>query len=720
MLNDRDIKDLRRFIFSIAPLSRVMLRHTRPLLEIYKKKGELTSNLPKRIILPLPRITFTPQEKECYECLEIYCRELAGQIAKSGDKRQKFAIGFYLSFLRLRFASSLFAIRETLRRRREKVKLTLHKITDDESFAQNEFDMEDLLDEGDDDAVVIQSVLKDRQKEDLEWEDRHLQRMLTIISDLSGTSSKMNVLLSVLQERRITGTGRIRQVVIFTRFYDTLTNIVGRLRRIDSQMLIGTYSGRGGQYVDSKNWQLSGINREEIKHKFLRGEIDVLICTDAAAEGLNLQTADLLINFDLPWNPMKVEQRVGRIDRIGQKHNEVFVLNLCYFDSAEEIVYGRLLGRLQHAEKLVGSQQLSILPVMREEFQEFADNKLQERELEGRVKERIELARKRSLCREISPDDLYNIYARFSQRKGKHKAPVNLELIWQLISESKYLANLGCKVMQDAGKKTIILKNLAGLPDNTALTASRQTYEYGIEDLEGMLHFATYGDPAFDTLLSHINDFGLPTCIRKLEARGLKSLGPLVGFAVAARNDKENSCIRLITSFKELSDLELDEERKISDEECEPLKKKLKDISEKEFEHVEIVKEIESNNKRAGSSQLALDYILIKSLLTFRSDKAHVHFWPEVTQIEQGYKDREIISFPNIPIEQAKKLYGLPFPLQIPKVGEKATISAPIKLILIALDAACCIADKIHRKKSEVLTADVLARIEREIKKILA
>ena len=62
--------------------------------------------------------------------------------------------------------------------------------------------------------------------------------------------------------------------------------------------------------------QLVGTDRDAVKHRFLQSEIDILICTDAAAEGLNLQTADLLVNYDLPWNPMKVEQRIGRIDRL--------------------------------------------------------------------------------------------------------------------------------------------------------------------------------------------------------------------------------------------------------------------------------------------------------------------------------------------------------------------------------------------------------------------
>jgi superfamily II DNA/RNA helicase len=204
--------------------------------------------------------------------------------------------------------------------------------------------------------------------------------MLQPLADLTDMPLKIKELLSVLQKRRVTG-GRIQQTVIFTRFYDTLTDIVGRLRRIEPTKLIGTYSGKGGQYVDTIKNRLRGVNREEIKHRFCRYEIDVLVCTDAAAEGLNLQTADLIINYDLPWNPMKVGQRIGRIDRIGQAHDRVYVLNLCYVDSAEQIVYDRLLTRLTQAGEVVGMQQISMLPVTEEEFAELAAGTLKEQTL---------------------------------------------------------------------------------------------------------------------------------------------------------------------------------------------------------------------------------------------------------------------------------------------------------------------------------------------------
>ena len=234
------------------------------------------------------------------------------------------SLGFLLSFLRLRFASSLFAIRETLGRRREKVTATLIHHQNYRESAENRDDDRDFMTEEDyePDERILESLLKNRNPDDLTWERDRLGAMLMTLDDLSGTPSKMKELLSVLNQRRIKG-GRMRQTVIFTRFYDTLTDILERLRGIDSSLLIGTYSGRGGQFVDPRTQRIRGVERDDIKHRFLREEIDILICTDAAAEGLNLQTADLLINYDLPWNPMKVEQRIGRIDRIGQKHDRI-------------------------------------------------------------------------------------------------------------------------------------------------------------------------------------------------------------------------------------------------------------------------------------------------------------------------------------------------------------------------------------------------------------
>jgi hypothetical protein len=113
----------------------------------------------------------------------------------------------------------------------------------------------------------------------------------------------------------------------------------------------------------------------------------------------------LLINYDLLWNPMKVEQRIGRIDRIGQKHDKVYVLNLCYAGSAEEIVYGRLLQRLAEAGLIVGTQQLLLLPVIEHEFEDLAAGRLSEPELIARAEKRAREAQARQRSMEIPPQD---------------------------------------------------------------------------------------------------------------------------------------------------------------------------------------------------------------------------------------------------------------------------------------------------------------------------
>jgi SNF2 family DNA or RNA helicase len=187
-------------------------------------------------------------------------------------------------------------------------------------------------------------------------------------------------------KNRRSGGDRIRQTVLFSRFLDSITSIREYLSIRSPRMRVGIFSGQQAKYYDPAQHKDRSITHEEIKRLFLAGEIDLLLCTDAAAEGLNLQTADLLINFDLGWNPMKIEQRIGRIDRIGQKYSDIEVLNMCYLGSVEETVYGRLLNRLKDANLIVGTQQISMLPVEPQEFRDLQSGAIDEEELERRSK----------------------------------------------------------------------------------------------------------------------------------------------------------------------------------------------------------------------------------------------------------------------------------------------------------------------------------------------
>jgi hypothetical protein len=106
---------------------------------------------------------------------------------------------------------------------------------------------------------------------------------------------------------------------------------------------------------DGTGWQ--NVSKAIVSDALLKGELRILVCTDAASEGLNLQAAGAVINYDLPWNPAKVEQRIGRIDRIGQKHGEVLIVNLFLKNSVDEKVYRALRERCGLFEHFVGAMQ---------------------------------------------------------------------------------------------------------------------------------------------------------------------------------------------------------------------------------------------------------------------------------------------------------------------------------------------------------------------------
>jgi ERCC4-related helicase len=713
-----DRQRMLRLIFSCAPLSRVMLRHTRTLLEVYREKGQLSGTLASRVVLPLAAVYFTEQEREVYERLEDYCRELAGRMAGKRDARGRSAIGFYLSFLRLRFASSLFAIRETVRRRLERIEATLNAFEGREAEETCLLDMEDLLEDGDDDSKAVDTLLKGRSPQDLQWEKDHLGGMLRNLRDLTGTSSKMAELLRILDARRVKGTDRIRQTVIFTRFFDTLTDIVQRLQRAGPRMLIGTYSGQGGQYVRPKDLKWVGVEREIIKHRFLRGEIDVLVCTDAAAEGLNLQSADFLVNFDLPWNPMKVEQRIGRIDRIGQKNPVIFVANLCYVGSAEEVVYGRLWQRLIEAGAIVGTQQISLLPVTRDEFQELAENPSFAEKLEKLAKERALLFRKRTASREIPPQDLHEIYTRMIGSDASRKAPATLEDIWQVLSRSHYLQGLGCTVEGGPEKKILKLSNIPGVPENTFVTTSRETFEKDAAEFKGSLHFCTYGDPVFEALLDHLTSYDLPPCLKRLQCEIPELSFEGAGYAAATLDEEGKTICRLVTSCSESGDISIKEDGVITEADTAASLQSLRKLTEEDLKVHISMPQIEKENERAARSQIVLNYLIIRGLMMDRKmlGKGQTLFWREIESIEEDYKDRESLRIRHIPSGVARKLSGLLLDVSITHAGEDTYIDTPKVFLKAAIEAACREADAMRAKKSELLTDEVLSRLERMIK----
>ena len=152
------------------------------------------------------------------------------------------------------------------------------------------------------------------------------------------------------------------QAMVFTQYTDTMDFLRMRLGR-EPDLRVMCFSGRGGEILEKDGtWRVVG--REDAKRRFKQGKADVMLCTDAAAEGLNFQFCGALVNYDMPWNPMRVEQRIGRIDRLGQRYEIIRVANLHYADTVEADVYLALRKRINLFTAVVGKLQpiLSRLP----------------------------------------------------------------------------------------------------------------------------------------------------------------------------------------------------------------------------------------------------------------------------------------------------------------------------------------------------------------------
>ena len=143
--------------------------------------------------------------------------------------------------------------------------------------------------------------------------------------------------------------------MVFTQYTDTIDFLREELRK-DLPCRLMCFTGRGGEVPHAGGlWR--AISRDEAKRSFREGEADVLLCTEAAAEGLNFQFCGALVNYDMPWNPMRVEQRIGRIDRLGQKHSIIRIFNLHYRDTVEADIYRALAKRIGLFHGVVGQLQ---------------------------------------------------------------------------------------------------------------------------------------------------------------------------------------------------------------------------------------------------------------------------------------------------------------------------------------------------------------------------
>lgn len=319
----------------------------------------------------------TDDEHDLYEAVSQYVREemnRADRLKAEGEGRRGNTVGFALTVLQRRLASSPEAILKSLERRKTRLEKRRRDMSlgqdEDRSFRQrvdtilgrdDDERLDDRLDDlpGDEleelEEDVLDAATAARTIAELDHEIADLADLVEIAARVhrSGMDRKWSELRGILtgNDLALDAEGNLRKIIIFSEHRDTLNYLMHRIRNL---------LGRDEAVVAIHG----GVKREErraIQERFTQDtDVRVLVATDAAGEGLNLQRAHLMVNYDLPWNPNKIEQRFGRIHRIGQM--EVCHLwNLVANNTREGDVFIRLLEKIEEQRKAYAGKVFDVL-----------------------------------------------------------------------------------------------------------------------------------------------------------------------------------------------------------------------------------------------------------------------------------------------------------------------------------------------------------------------
>lgn len=185
-------------------------------------------------------------------------------------------------------------------------------------------------------------------------ETTYLESIKRELSRSEARDPKFSVIKYFLTDHRTEGKTWLEHgCIIFSQYYDTAFWIASELAKVLNGEVVAVYAGLGKSGIFNGD-QFNSVGRETIKQAVKNREIRLVVATDAACEGLNLQTLGTLINVDLPWNPSRLEQRLGRIKRFGQARNIVDMLNLVYHNTQDEIIYQTLSRRLKDKFDIFG------------------------------------------------------------------------------------------------------------------------------------------------------------------------------------------------------------------------------------------------------------------------------------------------------------------------------------------------------------------------------
>ena len=337
-------------------------------------KFDGTPLFPKRHAYTI-NYTLSDSEKHLYDNVTEYVREEMNRADRFGQQRV-IRVSFALTILQRRLASSPEAIYRSIQNRRNRLedqlkeaqkKGKLESETDLPGSFSNENDLDNFLDEStaeeveDTEEKIVSNATAAKNIEELKTEIQTLHQLENFACSLrdSETDRKWEELSNLLKGKSkvaaakelLDPQGGIRKLIIFTEHRATLQYLTDRIRKLlDCSEAVVTISG------DTRI-----EDRRKIQESFQQDpKVQVLVATDAAGEGINLHRAHLMVNYDLPWNPNRIEQRFGRIHRIGQTET-CHLWNLVASETREGDVFQTLLYKIEQQTEALGGAVFDVL-----------------------------------------------------------------------------------------------------------------------------------------------------------------------------------------------------------------------------------------------------------------------------------------------------------------------------------------------------------------------
>ena len=348
------------------------------------------------------------EEFDFYHDLTRYVENQSIRAADDDSPRGR-ALGFTMAMLQRRFASTIYAVRRSLERRRDRLQDQIVKPRPTEGFDESRLeDLDDLPEE------EVQKILDQIEAASLAGDREAIQEEINDLNELikkaqqleaREVESKLRKLKELLKEQEIFQNPK-NKLLIFTEHKDTLYYLVGNqalgLKGKLVEWGLKVTQIHGGMKIGDRD--TPGTRLEAEKNFKDEDGAQVMVATEAAGEGINLQFCWIMINYDLPWNPMRLEQRMGRIHRYGQEH-DCLIFNFCAMNTREGKVMERLLSRLKNIQQELGEDQVfdvigEVFPsnLLERMFRDLYTRRTTEKAMLDRIVHEVDPEHFRSIC----------------------------------------------------------------------------------------------------------------------------------------------------------------------------------------------------------------------------------------------------------------------------------------------------------------------------------